>query len=80
MNNTSRLLDATLRSMESLKFEAELRNRVTGQEPAVRPLIDVLQVYFADTRALGRPVVNFLFLGSTCREKRESWKQPRKSY
>jgi ATP-dependent Clp protease ATP-binding subunit ClpB len=65
MSNTSRQLDPTLRSLESLVFEAELRNKVVGQEEAVRAVVDVLQVYFADMRAVGRPVGNFLFLGPT---------------
>jgi ATP-dependent Clp protease ATP-binding subunit ClpA len=65
MSNMSRQLDPTLRSLESLVFEAELRNKVVGQEEAVRAVVDVLQVYFADMRAVGRPVGNFLFLGPT---------------
>jgi ATP-dependent Clp protease ATP-binding subunit ClpA len=65
MSNASRQLDPTLRSLESLVFEAELRNKVVGQEEAVRAVVDVLQVYFADMRAVGRPVGNFLFLGPT---------------
>jgi ATP-dependent Clp protease ATP-binding subunit ClpB len=65
MGNNSTRLDHTLRSLESLEFEIELRNKVVGQEVAVRALVDVLQVYFADLRAMGRPVGNFLFLGPT---------------
>jgi ATP-dependent Clp protease ATP-binding subunit ClpB len=65
MSNNSKQLDPTLRSLESLVFEAELRNKVVGQEEAVRAVVDVLQVYFADMRAVGRPVGNFLFLGPT---------------
>src|SRR3982075_2331660 len=65
MSSASTQLDPTLRSRESLEFEIELRNKVVGQEQAVRALVDVLQVYFADMRAVGRPVGNFLFLGPT---------------
>jgi ATP-dependent Clp protease ATP-binding subunit ClpB len=65
MGNNSTQLDHTLRSLESLEFEIELRNKVVGQEVAVRALADVLQVYFADLRAVDRPVGNFLFLGPT---------------
>src|SRR5258708_16823940 len=65
MSNTSRQLDPTLRSLESLVFEAELRNKIVGQEEAVRALVDVLQLYFADMRAVCRPVGNFLFRGPT---------------
>src|SRR6267378_5281576 len=65
MSNNSKQLDPTLRSLESLVFEAELRNKVVGQEEAVRAVVDVLQVYFAEMRAVGRPVGNYLFLGPT---------------
>jgi ATP-dependent Clp protease ATP-binding subunit ClpA len=65
MSNISTQLDPTLRSLESLEFEIELRNKVVGQEEAVRALVDVLQVYSAEMRAVGRPVGNYLFLGPT---------------
>jgi ATP-dependent Clp protease ATP-binding subunit ClpB len=65
MSNISAQLDPTLRSLESLEFEIELRNKVVGQEEAVGALVDVLQVYFAEMRAVGRPVGNYLFLGPT---------------
>ena len=65
MSNISTQLDPTLRSLESLEFEIELRNKVVGQEEAVGALVDVLQVYSAEMRAVGRPVGNYLFLGPT---------------
>src|SRR3982075_2227081 len=65
MSSASTQLDPTLRSRESLEFEIELRNKVVGQEEAVRAVVDVLQVYFAEMRAVGRPVGNYLFLGPT---------------
>jgi ATP-dependent Clp protease ATP-binding subunit ClpA len=65
MSNISTQLDPTLRSLESLEFEIELRSKVVGQEEAVGALVDVLQVYFAEMRAVGRPVGNYLFLGPT---------------
>ena len=65
MSDNTIQLDPTLRSLESLEFEFELRNKVVGQEEAVGALVDVLQVYFADMRAVGRPVGNYLFLGPT---------------
>ena len=65
MSNISTQLDPTLRSLESLEFEIALRNKVVGQEEAVGALVDVLQVYFAEMRAVGRPVGNYLFLGPT---------------
>jgi ATP-dependent Clp protease ATP-binding subunit ClpB len=65
VSNNATQLDPTLRSLESLEFEIELRNKVVGQEEAVRAVVDVLQVYFAEMRAVGRPVGNYLFLGPT---------------
>src|SRR5258706_1940981 len=65
MRTTAKQRYPTLRSLESLEIEAQLRNKVVGQEQAVRALVDVLQVYFADMRAVGRPVGSFLFLGPT---------------
>jgi ATP-dependent Clp protease ATP-binding subunit ClpB len=65
MSINSTQLDPTLRSQDSLEFEFALRNKVVGQEEAVRVLVDMLQVYFAEMRAVGRPVGNYLFLGPT---------------
>ena len=65
MSNNLKQLDPNLRSLESLEFEIALRNKVVGQEEAVRALVDLLQVYSAEMRALGRPVGNYLFLGPT---------------
>jgi ATP-dependent Clp protease ATP-binding subunit ClpB len=65
MSSASTQLDPTLRSQESLEFEVALRSKVVGQEEAVRAVVDALQVYFAEMRAVGRPVGNYLFLGPT---------------
>jgi len=65
MSKISTQLDPTLRSVESLQFETALRSKVVGQEEAVRALVDALQVYCAEMRAVGRPVGNYLFLGPT---------------
>jgi ATP-dependent Clp protease ATP-binding subunit ClpA len=65
MNNDSTHLDPTLRSLESLEFDAALRSKVVGQDEAVHALVDSFQVYCAEMRAVGRPVGNYLFLGPT---------------
>jgi ATP-dependent Clp protease ATP-binding subunit ClpB len=66
-NNRASLqhLDPTLRSVESQEFEAALRQKVVGQEEAVRALVDLYQVYCAGMSPMGRPVGNLLFLGPT---------------
>jgi ATP-dependent Clp protease ATP-binding subunit ClpB len=58
-------LDPTLRSLESQEFETALRQKVVGQEEAIRAVVDLYQVFCADMCATGRPVGNLLFLGPT---------------
>ena len=58
-------LDPTLRSVESQEFDAALRQKIVGQEEAVRALTDLYQVFCADMCPTGRPVGNLLFLGPT---------------
>jgi len=59
------ILDPTLNSPEVREFENALRQRVVGQDRAVRRLARVYQVYRAGLSTPGRPVVNLLFLGPT---------------
>ncbi len=58
-------LDPSLRSLESQEFDAALRQKIVGQEEAVRALVDLYQVFCADMCPSGRPVGNLLFLGPT---------------
>src|SRR6202789_4646963 len=60
-----RSLDPSLRSIESQEFENSLRQRIVGQEEAVRAVVDLYQVYCAEMCSVGRPVGNLLFLGPT---------------
>ena len=59
------VLDPSLHSPEVEEFERALRQRVIGQERAVRQLARVYQVYRAGLSAPGRPLVNLLLLGPT---------------
>src|SRR6266704_906598 len=65
MNAFQNVLDPTLQSLEVRHFETALRQRVVGQDRAVRQLSRVLQVYKSGLSAPGRPIVNMLFLGPT---------------
>jgi len=65
MNAFQNVLDPTLQSLEVRHFETALRQRVVGQDRAVRQLSRVLQVYKSGLAAPGRPVVNLLLLGPT---------------
>ncbi len=59
------ILDPTMHSPEVRDFERALRQRVVGQDRAVRRLARVYQVYLAGLSAPGRPIVNLLLLGPT---------------
>ncbi len=65
MNGHQTILDPNLSSPEVRDFEAALRQRVVGQDRAVRRLARVYQVYLAGLSTPGRPLVNLLFLGPT---------------
>lgn len=58
-------LDPTRHGSELLKFEAALRQKIVGQDDAVRAVVDLYQVFHAGLNAPGRPVGNLLFLGPT---------------
>jgi len=62
---TQTMLDPTLHSPEVRDFENGLRERVVGQDRAVRRLSRVFQVYQAGLSAPGRPLANLLLLGPT---------------
>jgi len=65
MISTKTILDPTLNSPEVRDFEKALRQRVVGQDRAVRRMARVFQVYRAGLSAPNRPVVNLLLLGPT---------------
>src|SRR3981189_2926329 len=65
MNTQMTVLDPTLRSRESLQFEAMLRSKIVGQDEAVQAVVDLHQVFCAGLNSPGRPVANLLFLGPT---------------
>ena len=61
----SAVLDAEKRSSAACQFERALRQKIVGQEEAVRALVDLYQVFCAGLHSAGRPVGNLLFLGPT---------------
>ena len=65
MGERQTILDPSMNSPEVRDFEKALRQRVVGQERAVRRLARVYQVYLAGLSTAGRPIVNLLFLGPT---------------
>src|SRR5690242_15111711 len=58
-------LDPTRRSSEALDFEAALRRKIVGQDPAVEKVAEIYQMFLAGLNPPGRPVGNLLFLGPT---------------
>jgi ATP-dependent Clp protease ATP-binding subunit ClpB len=58
-------LDTKKRSSASRHFEDALRQKIVGQDEAVRALLELYQVFCAGLRSPGRPVGNLLFLGPT---------------
>ena len=59
------LLDPLRIGREAAIFERKLRERVIGQDEAVREIVGVYQTFLAGLTAPGRPVGSFLFLGPT---------------
>jgi ATP-dependent Clp protease ATP-binding subunit ClpA len=65
MTRLNELLDATQTGPEAEQLGASLRERIVGQEEAIREIVDVYQTYLAGMQSPGRPIGNFLFLGPT---------------
>ncbi|HEX2331510.1 MAG TPA: AAA family ATPase [Candidatus Angelobacter sp.] len=58
-------LDPTLRSSDARDFEAGLRRKIVGQDPAVEKVVEIYQMFLAGLNPPGRPMGNLLFLGPT---------------
>jgi ATP-dependent Clp protease ATP-binding subunit ClpB len=62
---TSKLLDPDRTGREAQRLEADLRQRIVGQEEAIQQVIQVYQTNVAGMSSPGRPIANLLFLGPT---------------
>ena len=58
-------LDPNRRSNEAREFDATLRRKIVGQDPAIEKVAEIYQMFLAGLNAPGRPVGNLLFLGPT---------------
>jgi ATP-dependent Clp protease ATP-binding subunit ClpA len=58
-------LDPSRRSNDAQDFDAALRRKIVGQDPAVEKVAEIYQMFLAGLNAPGRPVGNLLFLGPT---------------
>jgi len=59
------LLDPVKRGREAETLEAKLRERIVGQDEALRQIVDLYQTFLAGMSSPGRPVGSMLFLGPT---------------
>jgi ATP-dependent Clp protease ATP-binding subunit ClpA len=58
-------LDPSRTGDEATALDAGLRQRIVGQEDAIRQIVDLYQMYLTGLNYPGRPVGNLLFLGPT---------------
>jgi ATP-dependent Clp protease ATP-binding subunit ClpB len=58
-------LDPTRRGTEANDFEAALRRKIVGQDPAIEKMTEIYQMFLAGLNPPGRPIGNLLFLGPT---------------
>ena len=58
-------LDPTQRSNDAQEFEAALRRKIVGQDPAIKKITEIYQMFLAGLNPPRRPVGNLLFLGPT---------------
>jgi len=65
MTQLNQLLNVAETGAEAEQLAASLREKIVGQEEAIREIVDVYQTYLAGMNSPGRPIGNFLFLGPT---------------
>ena len=65
MVHTRKLLNPAQTGREAERLEADLRQRVIGQEEAIQQVLRIYQTHLAGLSSGGRPVGTLLFLGLT---------------
>jgi ATP-dependent Clp protease ATP-binding subunit ClpA len=73
-------LDPTKTGDEAESLEAGLRQRIIGQEDAIRQVVETYQTYVSGMASPGRPIANLMFLGPTGSRNRAWWKPQRSAY
>ena len=58
-------LDATRTGSQAQDLARKLHSLVIGQDDAIHQIVTAYQTYLAGLTPIGRPIANFLFLGST---------------
>src|SRR4051812_19521242 len=62
---TLELLDPTRTGTQAESLEKKLRHLIIGQDEAIQQIVRTYQTYLAGLSPVGRPIGNFLFLGTT---------------
>lgn len=65
MGYTGELLDPDRTGWEAQRLEADLRQRIVGQDEAIQQVLQVYQTNLAGMSSPNRPIANLLFLGPT---------------
>ena len=64
MARLNKQLDPTQTGFEAEKLDTDLRKRIVGQDEAIQQIVNIYQTYLAGMTSPGRPIGNFLFLGT----------------
>jgi ATP-dependent Clp protease ATP-binding subunit ClpB len=64
MVRLNKTLDPSRTGREAAKLLSDLRRMVVGQEDAVGQIVNIYQMFLTGMTSPGRPIGNFLFLGS----------------
>jgi ATP-dependent Clp protease ATP-binding subunit ClpB len=65
MGCSENLLNPEQTGLDAQRLEADLRQRIVGQEAAIQQIIQIYQTNLAGLSTAGRPIANLLFLGPT---------------
>ena len=64
MSRIHKQLDPTQTGFEAEKLFTDLHKRIIGQNEAIDQIVNIYQTYLAGMTSPGRPIGNFLFLGT----------------
>jgi ATP-dependent Clp protease ATP-binding subunit ClpB len=65
MGRTAKMLNPAQTGKEARKLEDDLRQRIVGQDEAIRQVVQVYQTDLIGMSSPGRPIASLLFLGPT---------------
>jgi len=65
MGCSENLLNPEQTGLDAQRLEADLRQRIVGQDDAIQQIIQIYQTNLAGLSTAGRPIANILFLGPT---------------